>query len=106
MKIVCDSSEFSKVCMNIQRTVSSKSTIPALEGILIEALDNEVKLTGYDLEVGSVVKLPCDVMEKGRVVLNAKNLCDILRMVPADTVSVECDERNICKIKSIVKSML
>lgn len=100
MKIVCDSSEFSKVCMNIQRTVSSKSTIPALEGILIEALDNEVKLTGYDLEVGSVVKLPCDVMEKGRVVLNAKNLCDILRMVPEEAVSLDCDDRNICKIKS------
>ncbi len=100
MKIICDSAELSKVCMNIQRTVSSKSTIPALEGILIEAQEGKVKLTGYDLEVGSVVSLSGEVYEGGRVVLNAKNLCDILRMVPEDVVSIECDDRNICKIKS------
>lgn len=100
MKIICDSAELSKLCMNVQRTVSNKSTIPALEGILIETGESTVKLTGYDLEVGSLVSLPCDVKEGGRVVLNAKNLCDILRMVPEDEVSIECDERNICKIKS------
>ena len=100
MRIICDSAELSKACMNVQRTVSGKSTIPALEGILIEAADGKVSLTGYDLEVGSVVSLDCEVYEAGRVVLNAKNLCDILRMVPEDIVSIECDERNISKIKS------
>ena len=100
MRIICDSAELSKACMNVQRTVSNKSTIPALEGILIEAADGKVKLTGYDLEVGSVVVLDCEVYEAGKVVLNAKNLCDILRMVPEDVVSIDCDERNISKIKS------
>lgn len=100
MKIICDSAELSRVCMNIQRTVSSKSTIPALEGILIESGDGKVKLTGYDLEVGSVVLLNAETTDNGRVVLNAKNLCDILRMVPEDVVSIEWDDRNICKIKS------
>lgn len=100
MKIICDSAELSKACMNVQRTVSNKSTIPALEGILIEAADGKVKLTGYDLEVGSVIVISCETAIEGRVVLNAKNLCDILRMVPEDVVSIECDERNICRIKS------
>ncbi len=100
MKIICDSSEFAKACMNVQRTVSNKSTIPALEGILIEAKEGNIVLTGYDLEVGSKIQMEADVVSEGRVVLAAKNLCDILRMVPADTVSIDCDERNICKIKS------
>lgn len=100
MKIICDSSEFAKACMNVQRTVSNKSTIPALEGILIEAKEGNVILTGYDLEVGSKIQMEADVISEGKVVLAAKNLCDILRMVPADTVSIECDDRNICKIKS------
>lgn len=100
MKIICDSAELSKICMNIQRTVSSKSTIPALEGILIEAQNGKIRLTGYDLEVGSLVSIQSEVKEEGRVVLGAKNLCDILRMVPEDEVSIECDDRNICKIKS------
>ena len=100
MKIVCNSAELAKNCMNVQRTVSNKSTIPALEGILIDAFDGKVTLTGYDLEVGSVSSIDADVIEGGSVVLNAKNLCDILRMVPEDTVSIECDDRNISKIKS------
>ncbi len=100
MKIVCNSTEFSKNCLNVQRTVSSKSTIPSLEGILITAQGNTVTLTGYDLEVGSVSTMQAEVISEGNIVLNAKNLCDILRMVPEDTVSIECDDRNICKIKS------
>ena len=100
MKIICDSSVFAKSCMNVQRTVSTKSTIPSLEGILIEAKDNMVRLTGYDLEVGSKIITEADIHSEGRIVLNAKNLCDILRMVPDDTVLIDCDDRNICKIKS------
>ena len=100
MKIVCDSAKLSKMCMNVQRTVSAKSTIPAIEGILIDALGDNVRLTGYDLEVGTETFLAADVKENGSVILNAKNLCDILRLLPDETVSIESDERNICKIRS------
>ena len=100
MKIVCESQSFAKACMNVQRSVSNKSTIPAIEGILIKAVGESINLTGYDLEVGSETYIPADVIESGSVVLNAKHLCDILRFVPDDTVSIESDERNICKIKS------
>ena len=100
MKIVCDSAKLAKACMNVQRTVSNKSTIPAIEGILIDALGDNVRLTGYDLEVGSETYIPSEIEENGSVILNARNLCDILRMVPDETVSIESDERNICKIKS------
>jgi DNA polymerase-3 subunit beta len=100
MKIQCNSSELAKACLNVQRTVSNKSTIPALEGILIDAKDNNVTLTGYDLEVGSIATIESEVSSQGKIVLNAKNLCDILRMLPDDVVTIDCDERNISKIKS------
>lgn len=100
MKIQCGSAELAKACMNVQRTVSNKSTIPALEGILLDAKEGTVSLTGYDLEVGSIAKVEADISTEGKIVLNAKNLCDILRMIPGDTVSIDCDDRNISKIKS------
>lgn len=100
MKIQCSSAELAKACMNVQRTVSNKSTIPALEGILLDAKDGIVSLTGYDLEVGSIAKVEADISAEGKIVLNAKNLCDILRMIPGESVSIDCDERNISKIKS------
>lgn len=100
MKIICDSAELARAAFNVQRTVSAKSTIPSLEGILIEAFENKIKLTGYDLEVGSTVIIDADVRTEGKIVLNAKNFCDILRMVPDDSISIETDDRNIAKIKS------
>ena len=100
MKIICDSAELAKAAFSVQRTVSGKSTIPSLEGILIEAFEDRIKLTGYDLEVGSTVNVSGDIRTEGKIVLNAKNFCDILRMVPDDTISIETDERNIAKIKS------
>ncbi|MBR6313805.1 MAG: DNA polymerase III subunit beta [Clostridia bacterium] len=100
MKIVCDTAKLAKLCSNVQRTVSSKSTIPAIEGILLNALGDSLRLTGYDLEVGTETYLEADVDDSGSIILNAKNFCDILRLLPGETVSIESDERNICKIKS------
>lgn len=100
MKFICDSAALAKACVNVQRAVSAKSTIPSLEGILINAHGDSVKLTGYDLEVGSETFVAGDIIEDGSVVLNAKHLCDIMRLVPDDETEIECDERDICKIKS------
>ena len=86
MKIICNSAELSKAAANVQRTVSGKSTIPALEGILLEAENGKVTLTGYDLEVGSVIVIDAEVEESGKIILAAKNFCDILRMLPDETV--------------------
>ena len=95
MKIVCDSAKLAKLCMNVQRTVSSKSTIPAIEGILIDALGDSIRLTGYDLEVGTETYLEADVEENGSIILNAKNFCDILRMLPRNIPLSAPPPRNI-----------
>lgn len=102
MKIICDSAIFAKACINVQSTVSTKSAIPALSGILIRTgIDSDnVNVVGYDLEVGMDTNIPAQVIESGSIVLNAKNLCDIMRRVPDDTVEIESDARNICKITS------
>lgn len=100
MKIVCDTQTLSSACQNIQRSVSNKGTIAALECILVDALGEGVNLTGYDLEIGSETYIPAFVEEKGKVAINARHLCDILRLLPETKVSIETDEKNMCKIKS------
>jgi len=99
MKFVCDTQKFSEICSNVQRSVSSKSTIPAIEGILITTADNSVTVTGYDLEVGVITSTEAKVEEQGSIILNAKLLCDILRKIESDTVRIEADERMTVKIK-------
>lgn len=100
MKLICDTQKLSEICSNVQRAVSSKSSIPAIEGILLQAEENTLTLTGYDLEVGMITSMEARVEERGSIILNAKILCDILRSLPFETVRIEADERLTCRIKS------
>lgn len=100
MKIVCETSILYKACQNIQRSVSTKGTLPALECILLDAIGDGVSLTGYDLEIGSETYISAFVEEKGKVALNARHLCDILRLLPGNKVTLSTDEKNVCTISS------
>ncbi len=100
MKLICETQKLSEICSNVQRAVSTKSSIPAIEGILLEAGENVLTLTGYDLEVGMITSMEARVEEAGSIILNAKILCDILRSLPSNTVYIEADERLTCRIKS------
>ncbi len=101
MKFTCSSQILSEACTNVQRAASSKAAnLPTIEGILIKAENDRIMLTGYDLEVGIITSVEGRVEKTGSIILNAKILCDILRNAPADLITIECDERLICKIKS------
>lgn len=99
MKIVCNTEILSDACQNVQRVVSTKTSIPAIEGIYLKALGNELMLTGYDLEVGINTAIEARVEEPGSIILNARILCDILRKLPSDKVVIEADERQLCVIR-------
>ena len=100
MKFTADRSQFSEACQNTARAVSSKSTLPALEGLLISAANGKLKISGYDLEMGIVTELPADVGAEGEIVLNARLLCDILRSLPEENVFFECDSKWMTVIRS------
>ena len=99
MKIICNTEELSEVCQNVQRVVSSKTSIPAIEGILLKALENELLLTGYDLEVGINTSISAKVEQPGSIIINARILCDILKKLPGEKVIIEADERQLCVIR-------
>jgi len=101
MKFKCSTGGLSEACQNVQRAISSKTTIPALEGIYLRAgEDGALELTGYDLEVGVQTRMEADVREAGSIVLNAKVLCDILRRLPGEELEMECDSRYLASIAS------
>ena len=99
MKFHCDRSLLLNAVTIASRTVSLKSTIPALEGILFEALGAELSLTGYNLKTGIRTKVDADIMEEGRLVLNARLLGEIVRKMPEGTVSVEADASLLVKLR-------
>jgi len=100
MKIVCNTSELFEACQNVEKVVSTKTSISAIEGILMKASGEKLFLTGYDLEVGINTSIDVKVEQEGSIILNARLLCDILRKLPDERVTIESDERQFTTIKS------
>jgi len=91
MKFTCEKAILQEAIATTAWAVSSKSAIPTLEGLLIEA-GSTVKITGYNLETGISTCIPSDVITPGKVVINAKILSDIIRYFPDDVVTISVSE--------------
>lgn len=100
MKISLSQKDLAEAVLNIQRAVSTKSTIPALEGILLSADNGNLCLSAYDMELGMKTGLEATVEEPGRIILNAKLFGDIVRKMPGETLFVDTDEKNTAIIHS------
>ncbi|MEF9984649.1 MAG: DNA polymerase III subunit beta [Oscillospiraceae bacterium] len=100
MKIICDRTLLTDAISNASRAVSPKSAMPILEGVLLEASNDTLKITGYDLEMGISTIISCNVDVDGEIILSAKLFFDMIRKMPGNTVSIECNEKLLCTIKS------
>ena len=74
-------------CEKALLSSAAKSSIPAMEGILIEAGET-LRLTGYNLETGIQASVPAEVTEPGSLVLSARLFGEIIRKMPDDVVVV------------------
>ena len=100
MKFKCNRTKLTEAVTNVQRAVSSKSTNPALEGILIEAEKNKLKLYGYDMEICITTTIEAKVEQEGASVITAKLFSEIIRKLPEEEIIINIDERNIVYIQS------
>ena len=95
MKFSCERSDLLTAVNTAAKAASSKSPIPALEGILIETGMDSVKLTGYDLKKAIYTKAAASVFENGSIVLGARIFGDIIRALPDGMVTVKSEGLNV-----------
>lgn len=99
MKIICEKDKILKALNSVTKAVASKTTMPILEGILIQTNENEVKLTTYDLEIGIEYIIECEVKEQGATVVNAIMFSEIIRKLPDTEINIELNEKNLLVIE-------
>ena len=90
MKFSCEKALLQSAIGTAARAVSPKSSIPALEGILLEA-GNDLRLTGYNLETGIRTTVPAQIEQGGSLVLSARLFGEIIRKLPDDVVVFSAD---------------
>ena len=99
MNIVCDKALLSSAIDGVSKAVTLRSSIPALEGILLKAEGFQLTLTGYDLEMGITTTIEANVRQAGEIVLSAKLLGDMVRRLPSGEVSIYTNESGNATIK-------
>ena len=97
LKFSCEKTLLQQAVSTVSRAVAAKSSIPALEGVLLEG-DTQLTLSGYNMQTGIRTAIPAEIHQEGRIVLNARLFGEMIRRLPDDIVVFSADEKYVVKL--------
>jgi DNA polymerase III subunit beta len=101
MKFSCTQHVLSKALNTVSKAVTSRTTIPILKGILLQATeDGLLKVVASDLDLSIEKKLKVSVWEEGSIVVSARLFSDIIRKLPNEEVEI-VEENNTVTIRCL-----
>ena len=94
MKITFNRQEISNKISPLMSVVSGKSTLTAVEGILIEANSpDSCTMTAFDIEKGMKITVDCDVLEQGSYIINAQKFNQTLKVMDGEKITLTVDNK-------------
>src|ERR1700732_1890008 len=84
----------------VQNVVSTRTTLPILSNVLLQARDREIRLTTTDLDVGIRGSVEAQVERTGATTLPARRLLSIVRELPSSEIYFDVDTKNVASIRS------
>jgi DNA polymerase III subunit beta len=84
----------------VQNVVSTRTTLPILSNVLLQADGSEVHLTTTDLDVGVRGSCEAQVDKEGATTLPARRLFNIVRELPSSEIQFDVDGKNAASIRS------
>lgn len=108
MKFIIERDQLITSVQDVMKAISSRTVIPILTGMKIEAKQHGITLTGSDSDISIESYIPAEdngivhveQIEEGSVVLQAKYFPDIVRKLPEKTVEIEVDANLKVTIRS------
>lgn len=94
MKLVFTKSNLNKAVGIVMKAVPTRTTMNILECILIDATTNEIKFTGNDMELGIETIVEGEIIEKGKIAIDAKLFSEIVRKLPDNDIILTTDSNN------------
>jgi DNA polymerase-3 subunit beta len=89
LKVTVPREELARHLGVVSRAASTRTTVQVLAGILLRAGGGKLELAATDMEISLRSSLEAEVETDGAVVVPSKLLTDLVRLLPADQVSVE-----------------
>ena len=101
MKVIFNRTAVSSAVAPLMCAVSGKSTLTAIEGILIEAkFPDTCIMTTFDLDKGVRITVEAKVIEEGKFIINAQKFTQTLRVMEGDEVTLTVDDKLVACIFS------
>ncbi|SES22871.1 DNA polymerase III subunit beta [Salipaludibacillus aurantiacus] len=108
MKFTIQRDKFVQSVQHVSKAISSRTTIPILTGVKIEASDEGVTLTGSDSDISIESFIPkeeednqlVDIEQEGSIVLQARFFADIVKKLPGDTIEVVVSDQFVTRLTS------
>jgi DNA polymerase III subunit beta len=89
VKISLEREALLRQLQTVSRVASTRSAIQALSGVQLAVSESGCELRATDMDVGLRVPVEAEVVREGVVVLPARLLLDVVRLLPAPEVSLE-----------------
>jgi DNA polymerase-3 subunit beta len=100
MKLTITREQLQEGLVAVAASVPTKTTLPVLANILLEASKDGLRLSGTDLDIAVATTVPASVDQEGAITLPARKLVEIVRELPSapirliasgeQRVSIEC----------------
>ena len=89
MKFALTTEKIQTALAAVMSAVPTKSTLPILGNILIEADGKDLKLSATDLEISVTTSMECKAVKKGSIAVPAKTFAEIINALPQTEIEIE-----------------
>ena len=100
MKFKAKKEDLLKGIQTVQNIITPKAALPILANILIETLDDKVRLSATDLDIGISCVIPVQTQEAGAITIPAKRFGEIIRDLPSDSVNISTKKNNSMAVET------
>src|SRR5882724_11131896 len=84
----------------VQNIVSTRTTLPILSNVLLQANGERLELTATDLDVTISCGVEAKVKKGGAATVPVKKLFGVVRELNSGEVEIEVDDKNHCSVRS------
>ncbi len=100
MKCLVEKSQLTSAIQRVQNIITAKASLPILSNILIETVQDKLKLTATDLDIGITCVIPVKISEQGAITVPAKRFSDIIKELPSEEVNISTKKNNLVSIET------
>ncbi len=104
MKLQILSEYLQKKLPFISKITSSKTQLPVLQNMLLQAKNGKLIISATDLEIGLQIKIAANIEEEGEITVPARQLSELINTLPLEKITIETIDNTFSVVSKRTKS--